>query len=223
MIMEMKHFLLVLISFLFFSPSVFAYELNLTKISKPYDVLPVTLDSDTQKVYLGTLDNFPVMYEVEVDATTTLSLKLSQQYSVPSKIIPFALMIVRKNDDGNGVTEIARFYPKSEDWVKEKDSELGLTFLVSKIISNKISSGTYNIEVSTPENIGKFSLFFGKADKSVGYFDRLKQVRTTQKFFGYSLFKILISSLIYYPLGIIFILFFINRIFKYKKVISNVS
>lgn len=220
MIVGMRYIFVSFTFFLFFCSQVFAYELNITEIEKPYDVVPVTLDSEIQKVYLGVLDNFPVMYEVEVSATTTLTLGLRQKYYGDTEPVPFALMVVRKNDDGSGVTEVARFYPESGDWLRNKDSEIGITFLDSKTISNRIAPGTYNVEVSTPENIGNFSLIFGKSDEPVEYFKRLGQVRTTQRFFGYSILRMLTSSLVYYPIGIIFVLYLLGKIFKYKNCIK---
>lgn len=223
MIVEMKYILLTLCFLLTTVSQTSAYELSVTEVDKPYDVVPIVLDEESQKVVLGSLDNFPIMYEVEVDATTTLSLRLQQLYRGGVEPTSFALMVVRQNDEDGGVSEVARFYPESDDWIINKDSELGLTLLEGEIVSRKIGPGVYNVEVSTPENIGKFSLAFGKEIETVGYLERLAQVRTTQSFFGYSVFKMLSSSFIYYPLGIIFILFIINRTRKYKKIISNVS
>ena len=66
-------------------------------------------------------------------------------------------------------------------------------------------------------------LMIGENQQSNSYFETLGNVRTTQKFFGYSFFKLLTSSYVYYPLGILLLLFAIYRTWKYRKSIAYVD
>jgi hypothetical protein len=62
---------------------------------------------------------------------------------------------------------------------------------------------------------------FGTEDADDGYFVSLSGVNRTQEFFGFSFFRLLSSSYVYYPLGIVFVLFIIQRMWKYRKLITQ--
>ncbi len=194
-----------------------AYELTVTEVSKPYEIVSITEVPQYEHVYLGELNNFPVMYEFIAAEPFTLTAKLSQLDNSEAYPLKLSLMIVRLNDNGGGVTEITRFNPSSENWKKRKDPILGLSFLDSNSISKEVDAGVYRIEVSTPENTGRYSLLLGnEKGEFVGYFKTLSQVRVIQKFYGTSVLKILTSSYVYYPLGIIFMLFMFRKTWKYR-------
>lgn len=202
---------------------VFAYELIVTSVSEPYEIVPLVLPPEEQQIYLGELENFPIMYEVESQEDFTLSLQLSQVHKNGSEPTLFSLMIVRKDDRGGGVTEIARMNTAGEDWVLRKERVYGMTFEDSPTIEQSVGPGTYRIEVSTPENLGKYQLTIGTETEKLGYGATLSRVYTTQKFFGHSPVKILTSSYVYYPLGIVLMLLLIYRTWRWRKLITHVS
>jgi hypothetical protein len=100
---------------------------------------------------------------------------------------------------------------------------MGMTFLDSEPITHTLSEGVYRLEISTPDNIGKYVADFGINDGGGGYWNGLKNARLTQSHFGYSIFKMLTSSLVYYPLGFVFLMLLIYKVRKYRNLISNVS
>ncbi len=219
----MKYVLAIVVFFAVGFTDALANELTLTEVSLPYEIVPIDTLPETKHVYLGKLDNFPIMYEVTVTEPVSLTAQLSQRYKGQPEPIGFSLMMVRQDDTGGGVTEVARLRTEVSDWTRKKDSAYGMSFWETEILSREVKPGTYRIEVSTPENIGRYRLTFGEINEPVGYFATLAQVRATQKFFGYSFMRMLTSSYIYYPLGIFLLLIVIHRTWKYRKTIAHVG
>lgn len=220
----MKYILSILLLTLVSFSSVSAYELILTEVSEPYEIVPVNEVSAVQQVHLGELNNFPVMYEVVANEPFVLTAKLSQLYRGGVDPLKLSLMIIRLDDRGGGVTEVARFSPTADAWQVRKDSMFGMTFWDSETVSKEVEPGTYRIEVSTPENIGRYSLTLGsEVGESKGYFATLSQIKTTQKFFGYSFVRLLASSYVYYFMGIMLILLAFYRTWRFKQSIDYVS
>jgi hypothetical protein len=214
---------IILLLILLLPVVVLASDIYVTEVASPYAIVPVTEDIKNPQLHLGVLDNFPVMYEFYLASSTDFRAKISQPIiSGKATPNPFGLMLVRQDDRGGGVTEIARLTSAEDSWSITKDSSIGSSFWQGEEIETTLQSGTYRIEVSTPDNEGKYLLNFGP-EGDYGYFASLSRAWTIQQFLGYSPLRILTSSLVYYPLGILFITFLISRTWKYRKMISNVS
>jgi hypothetical protein len=217
---DMRIFLL---SMLMLPMVVLASGIYVTEVASPYAIVPVDNEINQPQLHLGVLDNFPVMYEFSLASSTDFRAQISQPVSVgvdtPN---PLTLMLVRQDDRGGGVTEIARLTPDVESWSIVQDSSIGASFWQGKEIIETLQSGTYRIEVSTPDNDGKYLLNFGP-EGDYGYFASLSRAWTIQQFLGYSPLRMLTSSLVYYPLGILLIGLLINRTWKYRKMISNAT
>lgn len=175
-----------------------------TDISRPYEVFPIESPLPIETGYLGTLDNYPVMYEVRSEEPFTFTAQLQQPTNRP--IEPLSLLLIRRNDRGGGVTEIARQTIDPADWVRERDSLVGLTFLTAEMLEVDVEPGTYRLEVSSPSNLAQYLLTVGDEEQDTGYFEQLGYIRQTQSYFGYGFFTMLRSSLVYYPIGILLLL-----------------
>lgn len=198
-----------------------AFEVASTEVAKPYDVVDITPDEYNQVVHMGTLDGFPIMYEFTVDESTELSFQLQTLANLmPGGV--FSLMIVRENDDGSGVTEVARQTAVKSDWQPRKDTVYGLTFLDGEVLTLVYEPGTYRVEVSTPVNEGKYLLVAGQTADHLSYFSTLNRVYAIQSHFGYSFVRLLGSSYVYYPLGILLLLFVLERTWGFRDRISRV-
>lgn len=199
-----------------------AAELSVTTVAKPYEIVPMSADMSTQHIMLGALEGFPIMYEVNIASTTALRIQVGQLYQSDAQPIPFSVMLVRQNDDDGGVTEVARIKTKPEDWQVRKDGILGFSLWEQEVNTTSVEPGIYRLEISTAVNQGKYRLVLGDdLVAKTGYFATLGQVRTTQKFFDFSIFKMLTSSYVYYPLGILLILFGFYRVNRYRKSLTN--
>ena len=221
--MNMNKLLASLFVFSVFAVSVSAYELEISEPQKPYDVIPLDVSSDVKSVQLGILNNYPVMYDFTVDEPTKLNLNLRQLANGKSEPLALGLMVVKQEGRGAGVAEVARFNPHQEEWKKIKDKAVGLTFWDSEVLIEGLESGEYKVEVSTPDNNGKYIFSIGEEEGSLGYFESISHARITQKFYGYSILRMLLVPTVYYPLGIILLLFLIQKTRKYRKMIQNVN
>lgn len=210
-------FLLVIFSFI--TTDVLAYNSHINDTAIPYEIYLIDSDIEKQSEYLGELVGDPQMYEFTITATTTLKLRLAQLETEPP--IPFSLITVRKNDKNDGVSEVGRLLAK--DIVQELvvDRVLGLTLLTSQAYEAKIGPGIYRVEVSTPENFGRYMLMVGDVPEEVGYFKTVSDVRTIQSFFGKPIFALFKSSYVHYPLGIIVLLGLFFVTWKKRNFIKN--
>lgn len=198
----------------------FAYTTYLAEPTNPYETIPLEQALEERQVHLGILNGFPVMYEVQVSASTSLQVKLSQRYQSGASPRELALMVVRDSETG-GVSEIGRLRPKLESLIIRKDAVYGMTFWDTETITKEVSPGVYRIEVSTPTNEGPYLLTIGESDTPVGYFATLAQIRSVQKVFGLSVISMLKSSYVYYPVGILLLLFLIHRTWRFRKSITH--
>jgi hypothetical protein len=210
MLKSLVAFLLVFIAF----PAV-AYNPIKAEPKEAYDVIAIEDDPYIQREYLGDLEDFPDMYEFTTDVAIAMKVQLRQRDN--KKAQPFGLIIVRQNEDDGGVTEIVRMSEPVSDWNTVKESSLGMKFLEGGLIEKDIAPGTYRIEVSTPDNKGDYMLVVGDEAQSSGFFKALGQIYTTQRHFGYTPFHMLFSSYVYYPIGILVVLYGIYATWQYRR------
>ena len=176
-----------------------AATLSTEQPASPYEVVTVSGDPERQRTFLGLLEGVPVMYEITTDRPFMFRATLEQPAWNRTEPAPYSLIVIRQNDRGGGVSEVTRLYPDTQHWQLVSDRATGLSFYVATA-SAQVSPGVYRIEVSTPENLGRYRLTLGTTAEPVGYLARLGQIATTQDFFGYSPIKLLSSSYVYYPL-----------------------
>lgn len=219
----MKYILGVFLFTIVGGSSAAAFELVTTEVTRPYEIVTVDNNLGPQHIYLGELKDFPIMYEISTSEQFDLSTKVRQRYNGSGEPHDFSLIVIRQNDRGGGVTEVARLRPNTSDWAVVKDSVFGMTFWESETLTKTVDPGVYRIEISTPENIGRYMLTIGEGGELPGYFSTIANIHTTQKFFGYSVLKLLTSSYVYYTLGIVFLLFIIQKTWRYRKSIAHVA
>jgi len=196
-----------------------------TDQSSPGEIVPTDLGIGETKRFLGELTGSPIMYEVSSDQSFILTAQLRQPTNQLTE--PLAAIVVRQNDRGGGVTEVGRISAEVSAWQRSPDAEVGLTFLDSPQLQETVEPGVYRIEVSTPENSGRYllQLSTGESDEA-GYVESLQAARVTQQFFGYGLFSMLQSRLIYQPLLLfigLLIIFKSTRYWLARKATSHVS
>lgn len=220
----MKHLLFLLLAPLAFAFPAEAFSPIVTEVSVPYQIVSIDEYADSRHDFLGELKDYPIMYEISVDEEADLQVQISQRFVSEAEPIPFSLIVVRKNDRGGGVKEVVRQKLSSEDWAVEKNSMLGMDFWQGPVLSESVQAGTYRIEISTPKNEGRYMLSFGSLDSvDIGFFDSLSSIRTTQKFFGHSFFRMFVSSYVYWPLGIAVLGFLAYRLWFYRKLFTHVD
>lgn len=210
----MKKILLAALSLTLALPAL-AYNPLIIDPPQPYAVIPIEGDPYVEHQFLGTLADYPEMFELKTDVAITLKAAVRQTLS--SNAVPFGLIIVRQNDADGGVTEIVRQNQPLAEWTKRSDSVLGISFLESNTLEKDILPGTYRIEVSTPDNKGDYMLTIGDEPVRSGYFATIGQIYSVQHHFGYTFLHMLLASYVYYPLGILIVLYGIYWTWRYRK------
>lgn len=191
----------------------FGYEAVLETVPVPYDVIRLGGDGQTIPIILGELLDAPEMFELVVDATSTLTLGVR---AVPaSEPQPIFSVLIIKQKEIRGIEEVARLSATDVSWNRLVDGSTGLPYLNGPNFSETITPGTYRIEVSNPNNQGKYSLVLGSGDDDQSYIESLKAVLTTYEFYGTSKFKLFNSPYVYYPIGVL-VLFIIMGVTVYK-------
>ena len=204
----------VLLIFFASASLVSAYNPIVAEPPQAYEVIAIEGDPYVQREYLGTLSDFPDMYELTSDVAFTLQVKVRQRASSEA---PFGLIVVRQNEDDGGVTEVVRLNQPLEEWTKVSDSTLGMKFLEGTALTRDLQPGTYRIEVSSPDNKGDYMLVVGDELVRTGFFSTLADVYTIQRHFGYTPLHMLFSNYLYYLLGIILVSYGIYRTWQYKN------
>lgn len=212
-------FLLVAI-FLFSGIQAHAFSTMTIEPARPFD--PVILENaeeDLTKVFLGALEGYPDMVEFSVYSTTTVAIQLWQRPNDGD--LPLGFIAVRVNENGSGVTEVARAHQQSVTWRDEQISSLGHTLRTSDPVTIDLSAGIYRVEVSAPRNEGVYALRF--ATESAGYFESLSSSYQTIRHFSYSPLSIIQSPYVYYPIGILAVLIGMVLTWRYRSRFTHAS
>ena len=183
-----------------------AYELHHTEIPEDFRPMSITLSADEQDVFLGELNEAPILYEAEISEGRSLPLQLFQERVEGAEPIPLSVLIVRQNGGNAGVSEVARFRADNANWSAKKDRATAITFLESDQYAVILEPGSYLIEVSTPENVGKYKLHIGEDVRSLSYFSSLSNTYQVQQFFDRSVVNMLLSPYVYVPLSLVLVL-----------------
>ncbi len=180
--------------------AVSAYEVVVHDVAKPYDVLLLGGSGIESAVsVVGELDGYPEMVELTSESAFPLSVQL---YTLPSTTTPdFNGMVIRVLSP-RGVEEVSRLKATSVDWDPVVDPVSKLRFLEGPVFVGEVASGTYRIEVSTPQNYGKYLLKIGEADISGGYKDTWRSVSQLYAWAEVSKIGMIRTPLVYIPLGI---------------------
>jgi hypothetical protein len=208
---------LIIFTFLLLASVQTAYAFNPVspKPEVPYEPILVTGDPYVEQEFLGILENFPVMYELTSDITFDLKIKLRQL--AEDNPFPLNLIVVRDDTENGGVIEMARLNQETDKWQTVSDSLLAMDFLESREVTLNVPPGTYRIEVSTPDNIGSYMMIIGEEPTRVGYFKTLANIRETHNNFGYTVLHMVLTPYVYYPLGILILLWAFYYLRRYKK------
>jgi hypothetical protein len=182
---------------------------------RAYEVITIETAPIVKQEFLGTLEEYPEMFEFTTSEAMTLRAQVWQRYSdTPA---PLAFIAVRQDDRGGGVTEVSRVKQNPSDWDVVREGVLGMKFLQSGVMERQIEPGTYRIEVSSPVNQGDYLLVLGTEDDSVNFFSMIGNIWSTQQHFGHWPFRMLLSSYVYYPIGIGILLFAFYLTHQYRR------
>ncbi len=209
-----------LIFSLLFASKVLAYKITKNDMKdEPYKSYDLGNVSHQENILLGKLNNFPMLYTFSLNKDKTFNFVIRQpdlkttNFNSPQ---PLTLLLVKKNDSSQ-FTEIARIQTEVKDWRLVKDKKLGLKMWEMSAVTLKLASSDYNLEISSPDNVGYYQLVFGKDDNSVGYVENLQKVIFIRDFFGYHRLSVLKSQLVYIPFILIFLTYVSFKLYRYLR------
>ena len=163
-----------------------------------------------QEVY-GELKGYPHTFEFVVKESEQLSVEVA----VPKKTEYKKSLIVIK-EERRGVSEVGRVSYDADNWQKDFDWRIGRKFLTQGTLDAELGEGVYRIEVSSPENLGKYKLKIG-TKRQWGYFGNFAHAWTGARFFGSTVFSVLRAPIVLGTLLVVVGLWYWMRQHKRKK------
>ena len=193
-------FICVTISLLLLSPtSAQAYVVELFPPDVRYEPVSVTGALSDKRTILGELNNAPHLYEFRIVATSTFAVVL---YAVDEDDPDpqFAGIVVRQEPRG-GVHEVARLHPADADWSLWREPLTRMKYRQGPSYQTELTPGTYQFEVSTPDNDGRYAVTIGTDEVSVGYLTLVRNIYRTQQFHGAHWWALLGTLPMFIPLA----------------------
>lgn len=192
----------------------FAYTSVITKPKDQQTIVPIENGLQAQE-FFGRLDAFPHTYEFEVGTP----YQFKAVVSVPDIAIQkndVSIIIVKR--ERRGVSEIQRTRITEQLWHTIKDRMLVESFRNGGALEANLEPGVYTLEVSSPNNEGKYRLVLGTEKIKRGYFANLRTLFEVKEFLDNSKFSAVLSPLLYIPLLFLLVVttFFIYRRRKNK-------
>ncbi len=177
-----------------------AYRAEVAEPQAEYSAIKIEDDTYIERTYLGDLEGVPDMYTFTTDVAISIRLTVAQRAGKDA--VPFGIIIVRQNDGDGGVTEVLRQNQPLSEWAKDYSSFFGFSRLESSVIEKEILPGTYNIEISTPDNEGAYLLTLGEEPVRTGYFKTVLAILKTQLHLGFIPLRIFLTPFLFIPIGI---------------------
>lgn len=171
--------------------------------------------SEVSQAFYGELKNFPHLFEI----TATGTLPLYVHILVPdiesgkTNVSGIVLKVLNR-----GVEEVTRMDAKEAKWETMYESFVGDTYREGPEFEKILTAGTYQIEVSSPDNLGKYVLVVGKKEEYsiLNYFGTLRDIYKIKVFFEKPFFAVFQSPLVSIP-TVLLILIGWALYRKYKK------
>ncbi len=169
------------------------------------EVLPLENPQDITMRY-GELAGYPHMYEF----STTKEVTLAVSVAIPDTPLArnnISVIILSVQDDGS-VKEVGRLKAKEASWEAFYEPVGGDRYRRGGSLTTSITPGLYRVEISTPDNVGRYALFTGneKATEKKGYLASVHEMYAVKTFFGKPLYRILESPLLYIPLTMLILI-----------------
>jgi hypothetical protein len=193
----------------------FAYVAISHEPEVPYEVFTITTPLSIEQWYLGTLTQFPELYEFTLTENTAVHLSLKMPINVDLEAIQPVLLLVR-DAGSDGVEEIARLPFVASDWLEETDIRSRLVSYSAPPFALELTPGLYRVEVSSPNNEGQYMLVVGKDTTRPSFITSFKTTAALYEFNQVPKIMMLRSSVVYFPLGVFFFLVLLGVTWRYR-------
>jgi hypothetical protein len=203
--MTTRYLIALAIPMLFSIQSAHAFDAVLQTVPTQYEVITIE-NPETEQLILGELQDAPEMYEVVSENPFTLTFEIRAVPDTDASLPPQLGGIIIKQKEIRGVEEIARLNATDSEWTVVTDKATGLKYQAGGYYSESVEPGTYRIEISSPNNQGKYMLLVGNNPDENGYFASLADIKMMYQFYELSTLRMFSSPYVHYPLGIIVLL-----------------
>ena len=154
--------------------------------------------------FYSDLTDYPEMYGFSLSATTTVRFSIDAIDHTDRA--PGFSGIVVKDKGQDGVREVGRFLANDASWEVYTDSRTQMQYRMGPSKDFTLGPGDYRVEVSTPNNHGRYVLKLGPATApESGYIQTLREIRSTQLFHGYGVLHVFRTAHVYVPPLIVFV------------------
>lgn len=182
-----------------------AFDAVLETVPNQYEVVTIQ-NPETEQLILGELEDAPEMYEIVSETPFTLTAEIRAVPYPASTIVPQFSGIIIKQKEIRGVEEIARLKAEESNWTVVSDNATGLNYQAGPFYSEPLEAGTYRIEISNPNNSGRYMLLVGSKSDESGYFASLADIKLVYQFYGLSTVRMFSSPYVHYPVGIMILI-----------------
>lgn len=185
-------------------------------VPNQYEIVTIKNPEIEQQI-LGELEGDPEMFEIFSETPFILTTEIRAVPDKSSNTLPAFSGIIIRQKDVRGVEEVARLQGTDAAWTVMTDGATGLKYQAGPYFSEEMASGTYRIEISSPNNIGKYVLLVGSQSDDAGYSLSLASVRAVYQFYGFSSSRMFSSPYVHYPVGIVFILLLFAGTYMWQR------
>lgn len=203
--MQIQYFLGLLVTLFLYGVQVQAFEAVLESVPNQYEIITVQ-NPEVEQLILGELEGDPEMFEIVSEEPFTLTFEIRAVPDMQAGANPQLNGIIIKQKEIRGVEEIARLNAVDSSWNIVSDKSTGLVYQAGGYYSEEVGPGTYRIEISSPDNVGKYMLLVGANTDENGYFASLSDIKMVYQFYGLPTLRMFSSPYVHYPLGIIILI-----------------
>lgn len=193
-----------------------AFDSVLETVPTQYEVITIQ-NPETEQLILGELQDAPEMFEIVTENPFTLSMEIRGVPDNTANTPPQLNGIIIKQKEVRGVEEIARLNATDSSWNLITDKITGLKYYAGTYFNETVEAGTYRIEISSPNNQGKYMLLVGTNTDDNGYRASLVDIKAVYHFYGLSTVRMFSSPYVHYPLGIMVLIGLIGSTWYWQR------
>ncbi len=214
--MNTNAIVVTLAAFFLTLPVTQAFEALEETVPTQYEVITIQ-NPEIEQLILGELTDAPEMFEIVSDVPFTLTAEIRAIPNTSGATLPQLSGIIIRQKEIRGVEEVARLNSSDAPWTVQTDLDSGLVYQAGPYFSESVDAGTYRIEVSNPNNQGKYLLLIGNQQDQNGYFASLSDIKRVYTFYDLSTVRMVSSPYVYYPLLVIIVGLLIFGTWYYRR------
>ncbi len=214
--MKTRYYGAFVLPLLFGASTALAFDAVLETVPTQYEVITIQ-NPETEQLILGELQDAPEMFEIVSENPFTLSMEIRAVPDDSPDTPPQLNGIIIRQKEVRGVEEVARLNASDSNWTLVTDKVTGLRYHAGTYFNEEVEAGTYRIEISSPNNQGKYMLLVGTNTDDNGYLASLSDIKSVYAFYGLGTMRMFSSPYVHYPLGIMLLIGLIGGTWYWQR------